>query len=64
MASIAPPTIDAVRRPWGRAALWLMFLGPFFFASYGFANWVASRREHVGAIVFDWKCIFLFSPGR
>jgi protein-tyrosine phosphatase len=42
-------------RPWKRALLWLAFLGPFFFASYGFANWLASRRETVGAIVFDWE---------
>jgi protein-tyrosine phosphatase len=42
-------------RPWKRAAAWLAFLGPFFFASYGFANWVASRRAGVGAIVFDWE---------
>src|SRR5258708_34972685 len=42
-------------RPWKRASLWLAFLGPFFFASYGFANWLASRRETVGAIVFDWE---------
>jgi len=38
-----------------RAAAWLAFLGPFFFASYGFANWLASRRAHVGAIVFPWE---------
>jgi protein-tyrosine phosphatase len=42
-------------RPWRRALLWLAFLGPFFFASYGFANWLASRRETVAAIVFDWE---------
>jgi membrane-associated phospholipid phosphatase len=43
------------RRPWRRAFAWLLFLGPFFFASYGFANWLASRRGDVGAIVFDWE---------
>lgn len=42
-------------RPWKRAILWLLFLGPFFFASYGFANWVASHRTNVGAIVFAWE---------
>lgn len=41
--------------PWKRALLWLAFLGPFFFASYGFANWLASHRETVGAIVFEWE---------
>lgn len=38
-----------------RAALWLAFLGPFFFLSYGFANnWAASQAE-VGSVVFDWE---------
>jgi protein-tyrosine phosphatase/membrane-associated phospholipid phosphatase len=43
------------RRPWRRAALWLVLLGPFFFATYGFANWMASQRAEVGAIVFQWE---------
>jgi hypothetical protein len=38
-----------------RAALWLLFLAPFFYLSYGFANWAAAQREHVGSIVFDWE---------
>lgn len=38
-----------------RAVIWLVFLGPFFFASYGFANWAAARRESVGVLVFDWE---------
>ncbi|MDP9191956.1 MAG: phosphatase PAP2/dual specificity phosphatase family protein [Acidobacteriota bacterium] len=42
-------------RPWRRALAWLAFLGPFFFASYGFANWLASRRSDVGAVAFDWE---------
>jgi len=45
----------APRRPWGAALGWLAFLGPFFFASYGFANWMASQRAGVGSIVFDWE---------
>ena len=49
-------------RPWKRAAAWLLFLGPFFFASYRFANWVASRRADVGAIVFDWEGRIPFLP--
>ncbi|HVE70105.1 MAG TPA: phosphatase PAP2/dual specificity phosphatase family protein [Thermoanaerobaculia bacterium] len=47
-------------RPWKRAAAWLLFVGPFFFASYGFANWIASRRANVGAIVFDWERLIPF----
>ncbi|HEY4592090.1 MAG TPA: phosphatase PAP2 family protein, partial [Thermoanaerobaculia bacterium] len=42
-------------RPWKAAALWLAFLGPFFFASYGLANWLAGRRAGVGSVAFDWE---------
>ncbi len=49
-------------RPWRRACAWLAFLGPFFFASYGFANYLASRRAHVGAIVFGWEHHIPFIP--
>jgi len=33
----------------------LLLLGVFFFASYGYANWVASRHSGVGTIVFEWE---------
>jgi protein-tyrosine phosphatase/membrane-associated phospholipid phosphatase len=49
-------------RPWRRALAWLLFLGPFFFATYGFANWLASRREGVGAVVFAWERAIPFVP--
>ena len=42
-------------RPWKAAALWLAFLGPFFFASYGLANWLAGRRAAVGSVAFGWE---------
>jgi membrane-associated phospholipid phosphatase len=42
-------------RPWRRAAAWLAFLGPFFFLTYGFANWWTARLPHVGAVVFGWE---------
>ena len=51
-----------MKRPWKRAAAWLAFLGPFFFASYGFANWLASRRANVGAIAFEWERAIPFVP--
>jgi hypothetical protein len=37
------------------AALWLAFLAPFFYSTYGLANWLASTRGHVGSIVFAWE---------
>jgi membrane-associated phospholipid phosphatase len=45
----------AQRRPWKRAVAWLLFLGPFFFLSYGFANWLASQRASVPVAVFEWE---------
>ncbi len=42
-------------RPWKQAALWLAFLAPFFYLSYGFANHLAAQRSDVGAVVFDWE---------
>jgi len=53
---------SASRRPWKRAVAWLAFLGPFFFASYGFATWWTSRRSDVGALVFDWERHVPFAP--
>lgn len=47
---------------WRRAAIWLLCLGPFFFASYGFANWFASTRANVGAIAYDWERYIPFWP--
>jgi membrane-associated phospholipid phosphatase len=42
-------------RPWRRAALWLCFLAPFFYLTYGSANWLASLRQNVPSIVFGWE---------
>jgi hypothetical protein len=42
-------------RPWLRALAWLVFLGPFFFLTYNFANAVASQRAHVGTLMFPWE---------
>jgi len=42
-------------RPWRRACLWLALLGPFFYVTYGLANFMASRRSHVGSMVFAWE---------
>ena len=50
------------RRPWLRAAGWLAVLGPFFFLSYGFANWWTGRLPHVGSVVFGWERHLPFLP--
>ena len=50
---ISPSPVEP--RPWGRAAASLLFLGPFFYATYGFSNWLASQREHVAVVAFEWE---------
>ncbi|MCP4071163.1 MAG: phosphatase PAP2/dual specificity phosphatase family protein, partial [Hyphomicrobiales bacterium] len=40
---------------WKRAMLWLAFLAPFFFLSYGFSNWWSSQLTNVGSVVFSWE---------
>jgi protein-tyrosine phosphatase len=38
-----------------RALFWLVFLGPFFYASYGLSNHLASLQADVPNITFDWE---------
>jgi len=38
-----------------RAALWLVFLAPFFYLTYGLTNWYAAQQADVGSIVFGWE---------
>ncbi|QAU33182.1 phosphatase PAP2/dual specificity phosphatase family protein [Janthinobacterium sp. 17J80-10] len=52
-SAVAPAS--AVARPWRRALAWLAFLGPFFFISYGFANWWAGQLAQVESVVFGWE---------
>ena len=53
----AAPTI-----PWQRGVAWLLFLGPFFFLSYGFANSMAARWQVSDALVYDWERHIPFLP--
>ncbi|MGL4438117.1 MAG: phosphatase PAP2 family protein [Bosea sp. (in: a-proteobacteria)] len=46
---------QAPSRPIGRAILILIGLGAFFYASYGFTNWLAGTRASVPSIVFEWE---------
>jgi protein-tyrosine phosphatase/membrane-associated phospholipid phosphatase len=59
MASMRVP--DGYGRVARRAALWLALLAPFFYATYGAANWLASTRADVPSIVtgFDRMVPFL-----
>lgn len=38
-----------------RAILWLLFLAPLFYITYGAANWLASQRANVPNISFTWE---------
>ncbi|MFK3649550.1 phosphatase PAP2/dual specificity phosphatase family protein [Lysobacter enzymogenes] len=59
-AALASAAAVAPRRPWGRAALWLLVLGPLFFASYGYANALAAARAGVPSIAFGWESAIPF----
>jgi membrane-associated phospholipid phosphatase len=61
-SAIGGPMSRHAPRPWRRATGWLLALGPFFFLSYGFANWLASRHAQVGTVVFDWERRIPFIP--
>jgi protein-tyrosine phosphatase len=54
-----------VKKPtilWKRGALWLAFLGPFFFLSYGWLNHLTSTRSDVGVVVEAWEHAIPFLP--
>jgi protein-tyrosine phosphatase/membrane-associated phospholipid phosphatase len=38
-----------------RALFWLLLLAPFFYTTYGAANWLASQRLNVPNITFAWE---------
>ncbi|MGV8892728.1 MAG: phosphatase PAP2/dual specificity phosphatase family protein [Burkholderiaceae bacterium] len=47
---------------WWRSIAWLMFLGPFFFISYGFSNHMAAERAVTTTVFFDWERHIPFLP--
>lgn len=53
--TLAPAAAGGESRPWRRGVAWLLFLGPFFFISYGAANWWAATQAVAGTIVFAWE---------
>jgi protein-tyrosine phosphatase len=46
---------NAEQQLWKRALLWLIFLGPFFFTTYGFATWYTAQLDTVGSYYFEWE---------
>ncbi|WP_233233846.1 phosphatase PAP2/dual specificity phosphatase family protein [Bordetella sp. LUAb4] len=50
------------RRPTRQALLWLVFLGPFFFLTYGYANHYSSALPRVGSFVYGWEQDLPFWP--
>ena len=40
---------------WGRSIAWLLFLGPFFFLSYGTANHLAASAGVSTSLFFEWE---------
>jgi len=53
--SVSMARADAGGVQWGRSLLWLAFLAPFFFLSYGFANGMAARWGVTDSIVYGWE---------
>lgn len=54
---------DAGASPlWGRSIAWLLFLGPFFFLSYGYTNYLAAERAVADALFFGWERHIPFVP--
>lgn len=55
-AAIAEPL------PWRRGVVWLLFLGPFFFLSYGYSNRLAAQSGVTDSLVFSWEQNIPFLP--
>lgn len=55
-------TAAATTRPWKQGLVWLLFLGPFFFVSYGLSNWYAAQRDDVVSFFFEWEKHIPFLP--
>jgi protein-tyrosine phosphatase len=56
------PRAEKTSPLWGRSVAWLLFLGPFFFLSYGYANQLAEDRGITDALFFGWEQHIPFLP--
>jgi hypothetical protein len=63
-AAIITMTLTRTKAPllWQRGLVWLAFLGPFFFLSYGWVNHFTSGRNDVGVLVEAWERNIPFVP--
>lgn len=52
----------ATPSPWRRSLAWLLFLAPFFFVSYGYANRLAAQRAVTDSLFFPWETAIPFLP--
>ncbi|CDL81352.1 phosphatase PAP2/dual specificity phosphatase family protein [Xenorhabdus szentirmaii] len=52
-----PPRLpfDSLRPLWMSAFIWLLFLAPFFFLTYGQVNQFTAQRNDVEVVVFSWE---------
>jgi hypothetical protein len=56
------PEVRRLRGAFGRGLVWLAFLGPFFFLSYGATNRHAALRDGVASLYFAWERGIPFWP--
>lgn len=54
--------MDSRRRLWTIAAVWLLFLAPYFFLTYGQVNQFTATRDDVSTLVFSWESSIPFWP--
>lgn len=50
------------RELWPKALLWLLFLGPYFFLTYGQVNQFTATRSDIATMVFGWESSIPFWP--
>jgi hypothetical protein len=56
------PKVCRTRGALGRGLVWLAFLGPFFFLSYGAANYHAAMQDSAASFYFAWERGIPFWP--
>ncbi|HAT1511802.1 phosphatase PAP2/dual specificity phosphatase family protein [Morganella morganii] len=62
MTDAALPLPVSRRKRWGFALLWLLFLAPFFFLTYGQVNTYTAALPSVPSFAFSWETDIPFLP--